>query len=227
MDKEPPSHPPSIRVSTLTHHSVEMAKRCGAWDALGPPWSAAFSAMQVWDAAGRGCIRWGTESLRPHATIRHPFQATALPAHHTALPVPDQRPNAHTRVRQLHHETRQFIAPPASSGEQRCIHKRIAATSARRWDSEDLSLPSMGHVAENHIIQTAFLGVLRKVGVGRVDFGTGIDALQLPSGCLGDAGASQRREPGRKEDPFAVARLSDGRTVRARLVVAADGAQSR
>lgn len=41
------SGPPDVRVSTITPASAAVLDRIGAWHALAPPTSAAFSSMQV------------------------------------------------------------------------------------------------------------------------------------------------------------------------------------
>lgn len=48
----PLNGPPTNRVSTLTPASTKFLDQIGAWPAIGPPRSAPFSQMQVWDSNG-------------------------------------------------------------------------------------------------------------------------------------------------------------------------------
>eukprot|EP00210_Caulerpa_lentillifera_P000849 g822.t1 len=54
---------PEMRVSTLTPSSVELIRRCGAWDDLAPPNSAAVEQMQVWDYGSSGFLRWSAQQV--------------------------------------------------------------------------------------------------------------------------------------------------------------------
>lgn len=54
---------PDMRVSTITPASALALKRIGAWSLLMPPTSAAFSSMQVWDAAGQAYIRYEADDI--------------------------------------------------------------------------------------------------------------------------------------------------------------------
>jgi ubiquinone biosynthesis monooxygenase Coq6 len=66
VDRAPPpaalpaslSGPPDSRVSTLTPASLAALARCGAWEGRLRPLSAEFRHMQVWDALGKGYVRW-------------------------------------------------------------------------------------------------------------------------------------------------------------------------
>lgn len=95
----------------------------------------------------------------------------------------------------------------------------------------DLGLDTMGHVVENAVIQAAFMPRGEGPGHFEVEFGRGVDSLRLPGEgrpgelgkddpALGGAGAKDR-------NGFASLTLWGGRHVSARLVVAADGANSK
>lgn len=54
---------PDLRVSTITAGSLTILKTAGAWEPLRGPRSAEFSTMQVWDSRAKGCIRWDSQEL--------------------------------------------------------------------------------------------------------------------------------------------------------------------
>ena len=64
----PLNGPPANRVSTLTPASVKFLNDIGAWPAIGPPRSTAFSKMQVWDT--NGFVRYDT-GLFPDPIMGH------------------------------------------------------------------------------------------------------------------------------------------------------------
>ncbi|MEW5305132.1 MAG: hypothetical protein WDW36_007693 [Sanguina aurantia] len=76
---------PEARVSTITPASISCLAQAGAWNDLCPPHSVAFSSMQVWDTAGPGFIRWHTcppdhpSSSSDHSSFSHPTSSHPLP----------------------------------------------------------------------------------------------------------------------------------------------------
>jgi len=81
----PPEGPPGIRVSTMTHSSVELARRSGAWGAMAP-WGAPFAHMQVWEGTGSNCIRWSAEDELGTETMGHVVENSAIRAGFLAVP---------------------------------------------------------------------------------------------------------------------------------------------
>lgn len=74
----PPGAVPSARCSTLTPASVRALHAASAWRAVADaPATASFDAMQVWDAAGGGHVRY-TAAEAGRAQLGHVAENTVL-----------------------------------------------------------------------------------------------------------------------------------------------------
>ena len=102
----------------------------------------------------------------------------------------------------------------AVAPERRCAYQRMAVWDAAdegrasevRFDAADLGEPDLGHIVENRALQLALWRATEAAGA----------ALQAPATVSGlEAGARSARLT-----------LADGKTLDAKLVVAADGAES-
>ncbi|KAF8057896.1 coq6 [Scenedesmus sp. PABB004] len=107
------------------------------------------------------------------------------------------------------------------------------------WSAADVGQPHMGAVVENRLLQAALLRAAQRAGGGGgggsgcLDLlvPRGVEGVRLPPAgaappTLGDSGGSGGGG-GAGSGALAELALSDGSRVRARLVVAADGARSR
>jgi ubiquinone biosynthesis monooxygenase Coq6 len=199
---------PDSRVSTLTPASLAVLERCGAWTGRLRPLCAEFEHMQVWDAMGKGHVRWS-------------------------------------------------VAERASAAASASAHDRQTSSSSSQQYRRPASAPLvMGAVAENHLLQAALLEAAlegpsatggRSSGDGddggclHVLAPASVEALELPAYSpherpLEQEAAAAGGDGGGAGDRLAELTLSSGgggkapattTTLRARLVVGADGARSR
>lgn len=121
------------------------------------------------------------------------------------------------RVSALTEASRRFLDElgvwPEIAAQRACGYREMTVWDAEgtgeiHFDAADVGQPCLGHIVENRLITTALLQRLR--AQGRVQCLFGVQAESLDNAADG-----------------AVLQLADGRRLRAALLVAADGANSR
>eukprot|EP00891_Asterochloris_glomerata_P006646 jgi/Astpho2/6646/fgenesh1_pm.00101_%23_17_t len=120
----------------------------------------------------------------------------------------------------------------ALSSHPKTAHLKVAVLDRQVWDSSgagyvryraaDAGRTVMGHVAENSVLQAALMHCLHRPGANvELMWPVSVEGLQLPAyPSASDAGGTQ------SSSPFAELHLAGGRSLKARLVVGADGARS-
>lgn len=126
------------------------------------------------------------------------------------------------------------MAPPKSSRFRYMQVWDSAAESFVRYDAADVQATDMGYVVENDLLQASAVRRLRSEDLrDRVEIITGADLTELRLPPYVPTGAWTRSQSGRDastsaDAPFAAAVvLRDGRVITSKLVVGADGANSK
>ncbi|CAD7704654.1 unnamed protein product [Ostreobium quekettii] len=110
------------------------------------------------------------------------------------------------------------ILPPSCASFSHMQVWDYSGAGCLRWSAADIQRDTMGAIIENGVLQSAFLAVARERA--------GVECI-MPATVKALVQAPYAREPGSNSaNPSSILRLEDGRLLRARLVVGADGAHS-
>lgn len=215
---------PDVRVFAITPASMRALESCGVADGiLSSGRVSSYDRMQVWDALGPGHICFSTDD---GAAVPQPLHALA---------------------RSLESAATAALRGSASEPDASRLRRERRAVGASESDSgsSGRTVPAqLGYIAENGLLNGALFDELQRLdAAGRLQLlcpgkvksirapPAGTTAGMLPSiragtGSSGPSSPSPSPAPAPSPDQLASVTLDDGRVIRARLLVAADGAMS-
>ncbi|GAX78061.1 hypothetical protein CEUSTIGMA_g5503.t1 [Chlamydomonas eustigma] len=252
LDIKPPEYP-ELRVSTIIPSSLVTLSKAGVWPDV-EIYSAPFSKMQVWDASGEGCICWDARELEQKQQQQHPtFSSPALkPPKAHMVAGGNGEPLMGCVVENTVLQASLLAATQSSTDS--CVSllplvtvkalglpkqqpKRAGDIGGEMTSSTSSSAPFSAPRAHNTHVRSSQMAQPEPTASEQpsklITTSTTSQPGSTPAGTCTSTAANevpmQQQShvlPG-SENGLAWLQLQDGRVLRARLVVAADGASSR
>lgn len=212
---------PDVRVFAITPASMRALESCGVADGIMSTGRvSSYDRMQVWDALGPGHICFSTED---GAAVSPPLRAIARSLESAAAAAVRGSDASGADSLRLRRERRAVGASETSDG--------AGSGSASSAPAQ------LGFIAENGLLNGALFDELQRLdAAGKLQLlcpgkvksirapPAGTTAGMLPSIRAGAGSGDSAAAP--SPDQLASVTLEDGRVIRARLLVAADGAMS-